>query len=153
MNRAKLAQILFILIFVIGGCVSSRSGRVYSRHQTRTQHTVHIGTVEKVEYVDIEGNRTPVGVIAGGALGAVVGNSIGDDSGRTIATVLGAILGGVAGSAVEEKVTGKEGLEITIKLESGKTIAVIQEADMSFHVGERVRVLTDFDGMTRVKHL
>ena len=111
------------------------------------------GTVEKVELVDIEGTKTPVGVIAGGAAGAAIGNTIGDDSGRTVATIVGAILGGIAGGAIEEKVTGKDGLEITVKLENGGTIAIIQEADLVFQVGERVRVLTDPDGITRVKHI
>ena len=153
MNRMKLAPILLILIFFVGGCSASKSGKVYSRDQARIQHTVQYGTVEKVELVDIEGNRTPIGVIAGGAAGAAVGNTIGDDSGRTIATIIGAILGGVAGSAVEKKVTEKSGLEITVKLEDGGTIAIVQEDDLMFQVGERVRVLTDPDGITRVKRM
>ena len=125
MNKMKLMPIILIMILFLGGCAPSRSGRVYTRDQARVQHMVQYGTVEKVELVDIEGKKSPVGVIAGGAAGAALGNQIGDDSGRTIATIIGAIVGGVAGSAVEKKVTEKSGLEITVKLENGGTIAII----------------------------
>jgi outer membrane lipoprotein SlyB len=57
----------------------------------------------------------------------------------------------MAGSAIEEQVTKKDGLEITIKLDSGELIAVTQEADETFHPGERVRVLRG-SGATRVTH-
>jgi len=57
----------------------------------------------------------------------------------------------VAGSAIEGKVTSKQGLEITVKLDNGQLIAVTQEADEQFHPGERVRVLSG-GGTTRVTH-
>jgi len=43
----------------------------------------------------------------------------------------------------------KDGLEITVKLYSSRMIAVTQEADEQFRVGERVRVLSG-GGATRV---
>ena len=46
---------------------------------------------------------------------------------------------------------GKDGLEITIKLDSGQIIAVTQEADEQVRAGERVRVLSG-SGVTRVSH-
>jgi len=110
-----------------------------------------MGTVQRVELVQIEGTKTPLGVIAGGALGAVLGSSTSHDSGSVIAGTAEAIAGGLAGGAVEEEVTKKDGIEITVELDNGKTLAVVQEADESFQVGERVRVLTGPDGTTRVK--
>jgi outer membrane lipoprotein SlyB len=61
------------------------------------------------------------------------------------------VAGGVAGSALEEGVMSKDGLEITVKLDGGRMIAVTQEADEQFRVGERVRVLSG-GGVTRVTH-
>jgi outer membrane lipoprotein SlyB len=52
---------------------------------------------------------------------------------------------------IEEGVMSKEGLEITVKLDNGRMIAVTQEADEQFRVGERVRVLSG-GGVTRVTH-
>jgi outer membrane lipoprotein SlyB len=89
--------------------------------------------------------------MAGGVIGGIAGSNVGQGKGSTVGAVLGAVLGGVAGQAIEEKSTKKDGLEITIKLDSGKIIAVTQEADDQFRVGERVRVLSG-NGVTRVSH-
>jgi outer membrane lipoprotein SlyB len=67
-------------------------------------------------------------------------------------TVVGAIAGAAAGSAVEEGVTRKQGLEITVRLDNGTLLAVVQEADVTFQVGDAVKVLTGSDGTTRVTH-
>jgi len=149
MKIQKITLIAMVFMFM-AGCASSRSGEVYSRDQARRVQTVQMGTVESVKAVKIEGTKTPVGTIAGAAAGGAVGSTIGRGSGRTVATVLGAIAGGVAGSAVEEQVTRKDGLEITVKLDEGRVISIIQEADVQFMVGDRVRVLTAEDGTTRV---
>ena len=55
------------------------------------------------------------------------------------------------GSAIEESATKKNAQEITVKLDSGQLIAVVQEAGELFNPGERVRVLSG-DGSTRVTH-
>jgi outer membrane lipoprotein SlyB len=65
--------------------------------------------------------------------------------------VLGAVAGGVAGHALEERLTKNDGLEITVKLDSGQLLAITQEADEQFHPGERVRILSG-QGATRVSH-
>ena len=151
MKKFRLIVLLTLIGIFAYGCASSRSGRVYTRDQARVTHTVKTGTIEKVQLVRIEGTKTPVGVVAGGATGAVLGSTIGGGSGKTIATVVGAIVGGVAGSAVEEKVTQKDGLEITVKLDNGETIVIVQEADEDLRAGMRVRVLSGSDGNTRVR--
>ena len=152
MKRIKIGLIISIMCLVAIGCASSHSGRVYTRDQARTSQTIQMGTVELVQNVKIEGTKSPVGALAGGATGAAVGSTIGGGSGKTVATVFGAIAGGLAGSAVEEKVTQKDALEITVKLDNGNAIVVVQEADEVFAIGDRVRVLKDSDGTTRVRH-
>ena len=150
MKIVRIGLLIAIMCFIAAGCASSRSGAVYSRDQVRKAQTVQMGTVEMVRQVKIEGTKSVVGPLAGAAAGGVVGSTIGHGSGRTVATVLGALAGGAAGAAVEEAVTKKDGLEITVKLDSGETIAVVQEADIPFAVGDRVRILTASDGTTRV---
>ena len=44
------------------------------------------------------------------------------------------------------------GLEITVQLDNGRMLAVTQAADEPFYPGDRVRVLTGYDGTTRVAH-
>ena len=65
--------------------------------------------------------------------------------------ILGAVGGAVAGHAIEENVSKKAGLEITVKFDNGSMSAITQEADEQFHVGDRVRVLSG-GGKTRVSH-
>ena len=147
-------SIIVLLLFtaVLLSCASSRSGNVYSRDQARQTQIVSTGVVTHVRSVLIEGTKTPIGTAAGGALGGVAGSTVGGGKGRDLMTVVGAIAGGIAGSAAEEGITRKQGLEITVQLDSGSTIAVVQEADENFVVGERVNVLKAGDGTTRVTH-
>lgn len=133
------------------GCASSNSGGVYSRDEARKVQTVKTGVVEGVRQVKLEGTKSPVGTIAGGAVGGIAGGSIGGGRGSAIAAVIGAVAGGLAGSALEEGVTRKDGLEITVKLDGGGLIAIVQEADESFNIGEKVRIIEN-GANSRVSH-
>ncbi len=136
---------------LLSACATSESGSTYSRSQARSEMHVRMGVVESVRNVTIEAARSGVGAVAGGAVGGVAGSEIGHGKGSTVGSILGAVAGGIAGQAIEDKVNKKEGLEITIKLDNGQLIAVTQEADEAFRVGERVRVLSG-GGATRVSH-
>ncbi len=136
---------------ILTGCASSQSGSAYERSQARQEMSVRLGVVESVRQVTLEGTKSPAGTVAGGALGGLAGSNIGRGRGSTAGAIVGVVVGAMAGSAIEEQVTKKDGLEITIKLDSGELIAVTQEADEAFHPGERVRVLRG-SGATRVTH-
>lgn len=136
----------------ISGCASTSSGSVYSGGQARQEQTVRMGVVESVRQVTIEGSKSGVGTIAGGAIGGVAGSNIGGGNrGSAVGTILGAVAGGLAGSAIEQSTTKKQGLEITVKLDNGELRAITQDADESFRPGERVRLLSG-GGVTRVTH-
>ncbi|ACT51511.1 outer membrane lipoprotein SlyB [Methylovorus glucosotrophus] len=150
MNTVKLVGIA-VMLAMLGACASSNSGSVYSRDEARKVQTVKMGVVESVRTVKLEGTKSPVGTAGGAVVGGVAGSTMGGGKGQAIATVLGAIVGGLAGSAAEEGLTRKDGLEITVKLDSGTMIAVVQEADDQFQPGERVRIL-ESGGTTRVSH-
>lgn len=136
----------------ISGCASTSSGSVYSGGQARQEQTVRMGVVESVRQVTIEGSKSGVGTIAGGAIGGVAGSNIGGGSrGSAVGTILGAVAGGLAGNAIEQGTTKKQGLEITVKLDNGELRAITQDADESFRPGERVRLLSG-GGVTRVTH-
>jgi outer membrane lipoprotein SlyB len=102
-----------------------------------------VGRVVGIRVVLLEGAKSDVGTLGGAVIGGIAGSNVGGGRGAAIATVLGAIAGGVAGAAAEEGITRKKALEITIKLESGRTIAVVQtEDEVTFQPNEMVRVLT-----------
>jgi outer membrane lipoprotein SlyB len=150
MKVSKLILVAFISAF-LAACASSNSGSVYKRDDARRVQTVKTGVVESVRSVKLEGTKSPVGTVAGGAVGGIAGSTIGHGSGSAIAAVIGAVAGGIAGSAIEEGVTRKDALEITVKLDGGSMIAIVQEADEEFHPGDKVRIVENAD-TSRVTH-
>src|SRR5574340_1727441 len=120
---------------LLGGCAGGLSSGAYSRGQAREAQEVRMGTVESVRQVQIEGTKSPVGTGAGAVVGGIAGSNVGQGKGSAVGAILGAVAGGVAGSAIEEGVTKKNGLEITVRLDSGRMIAVTQEADEDIRPG------------------
>lgn len=149
--RTLAVLILALVVTLTGGCISSRSGGAYSRDQARHMQDVQMGTVEAVREIVIEGTQSGIGAVAGGAVGGIGGSEIGHGKGSSAGAVVGAVLGGVAGGAIEEATTRKKGYEITVKIDGGRTVAIAQEADEEFKVGDRVRIVTG-NGVTRVSH-
>ncbi len=145
---ARLVIAVFSLTLL--ACATSRSGDVYSRDDTRKIQTVRMGVVESVRMVKIEGTQSNIGTATGAVIGGIAGSSVGS-GGRdsAVAAVLGAVVGGIAGSAAEEFATRKDGIEITIKLDNGTLVSVVQEATEQFSPGQRVRLI-ESGGTTRV---
>lgn len=142
---------LLLAAVALSGCASSKSGSAYTRDQTRQEMIVRTGVVESVREVQIEGTKSGVGTAAGAVAGGVGGSHIGGGKGQIVGAVVGAVVGGMAGSAIEEGVTKKTGLEITVRLDNGTLTAIVQEGDEIFHAGDRVRLLSGAGG-TRVTH-
>jgi len=135
----------------LAGCAGGLGGADYSRDQTRAVQEVQMGVVESVREVNIEGTKTPIGAGAGAVVGGVAGSTVGGGRGSIVGATVGAVLGGLGGAATEEAVTRQKGVEITVKLDSGRMLAITQAADEEFRVGDRVRVVSG-GGATRVSH-
>lgn len=151
MKKLPLTILLAGLLFMLGGCMSTLTGDSYSRDDARRPQTVQFGMVEYVRPVVIEGTKTGIGAATGAAVGGIGGSTIGGGKGSAVAAVLGAVAGGVAGGMAEEGATKKQGVEITVRLDSGQIVAIVQQVNpaATFNVGDRVRVLT-LNGETRV---
>jgi outer membrane lipoprotein SlyB len=148
MSRLILIALCGALVSV--GCASSNSGNVYPRNQVRQAWTVEEGKVSGIKDVRIEGERTGLGRLGGGYVGYEVGRTVGSGHGNDVGGAVGAVAGAVAGGATEELMTRDQGLEITVDLDKGSSIAVVQAADQQFQVGERVKILRRGDGAARV---
>lgn len=151
MNKPFAVVLVAASSLLLAGCPAGLGGKDYSRSQARTVQEVQMGVVESVREVRIEGTKTPVGAGAGAVVGGVAGSTVGGGRGSVVGTAVGAVLGGLGGAAAEESVTRQKGLEITVKLDSGRLLAITQAADEDFRVGDRVRVLSG-GGVTRVTH-
>ena len=146
-----LFPVVGVTVLLLSGCAGGLGSGDYERGQTRGVQEVQMGVVESVREVKIEGTKSGIGTAAGAVVGGVAGSEIGRGKGSVVGSVLGAVVGGVAGSAVEEGTTKQKGLEVTVKLDGGRVIAVTQAADEQFKVGDRVRILSG-GGVTRVTH-
>lgn len=143
---------ILLIPAILAGCASGLGSGDYERKEARRAYEVKMGVVEHVRSVKLEGTESGVGTAAGGAIGGVAGSGLGNGKGEVIGAVLGAVVGGMAGAASEEVITRKPGLEITVRLDSGRMLAVVQEdSGEKFAVGERVRLL-ESGGQTRVTH-
>jgi outer membrane lipoprotein SlyB len=140
-----------LAVSLLSGCASGLGSGDYEREQARGVQEVQMGVVESVREVRLEGTKSGVGTMAGAVTGGVAGSTIGHGKGSVVGSVLGAVAGGVAGTAIEKSATREKGVEITVKLDGGRLIAITQAADEQFRVGDRVRVLSG-SGVTRVSH-
>lgn len=151
-RRVKLSAMAAaaVAVLVLSGCAQGLGGGTYSRTEARRAMTVQFGTIESVRAVQLEGTKTPIGSVAGAAVGGIAGSTVGGGRGQAVATVIGAVAGGLAGSALEEGATRTPGVEVTVRLDNGQFLAVVQaDEGEAFRPGERVRVLRD-GGTTRV---
>ena len=142
---------ILIIASLLNACASSNAGDVYSRDEARKMQTIRKGVVESVRTVKLEGTKTPIGTATGAVIGGVAGSTVGDGKGSAIAAVIGAVAGGLLGSAAEEGLTRKDAFEITIKLDNGSLVAIVQEATEKFSPGDSVRLIEN-GGVTRVSH-
>ena len=150
MKTVKNGLLIILIGFIAVGCAPSMSGSTYSRDQVRKVQTVHEGEVIMVREVLIEGTKSGLGGLAGGIMGFALGSTIGGGSGKGVARAAGTVAGAAAGGAIEEGATRQKGLEITVKLDNGQVISIVQAADERFDEGDLVRVLRRPDGSARV---
>lgn len=149
MSKLLLALLVPVLL---AGCASGLGSGDYERKEARRVQEVKMGVVESVRAVKLEGTESGVGTISGAAVGGIAGSSVGGGKGSAVGAVLGAVAGGVAGKAIEESTTRKPGIEITVRLDSGRTVAVVQEdTGEAFNRGDRVRML-ESGGQARITH-
>ncbi len=131
------------------------SGDVYSRNEARMGQSVQTGRVTSVRFVKIEGGNQ-FGAIAGAVAGGVLGSNIGQGKASNQAGAIGGAAAGAAlGSHLQQRMGSRQGMEVTVQLDQGGSVAVVQEINpknpSTFHVGDRVRVI-DSGGAMRVAY-
>ncbi len=136
-----------LIAMLVAGCGSGLGGRSYSRSDARKAYKVTYGEVYAVHEVNIEGEYTQLGTLGGGLIGYSIGRS---GSGTRVTGAVGGVAGAVAGREVEKAATSLDGLEITIDMDRGDTLVIVQSNDVSFAPGDRVKVLLGRGNEARV---
>jgi outer membrane lipoprotein SlyB len=136
---------LVLAAALLSGCAGApweEDGRE-RRAQPPREEKEYAGVVESVRDAEVDNPRTGVGSMAGAVIGGAVGSGAGRGRGATVGGVIGTVTGAVVGEAAAQAST-QPGIEITVKLDAGRTIAVTQPAgETTFVSGDRVRVVSD----------
>jgi outer membrane lipoprotein SlyB len=143
-----LAAIPVALMLPLAGCAEPPNS--VSRADANTVQSVYFGTIVNLQAVDIRPGQTRVGAITGAIIGGAAGSTLGSSTAANVAgAAAGATVGGAAGSAVQGA-DRRNGVEFTIRLDNGDTVAVVQNGNVNdYRVGDRVRV-TGSAGNARV---
>lgn len=158
------------------GCASSpTSASKYPVTHAGAIQRVEEGTVVGVRQVKIDGVATNMGRLVGAGIGGAVGAlavpvksevaiqqtspnsvSIYETSNRhenQAAMAVGGAVGMVVGQKVEKALSAKKAQELTIAMDSGETVLVVQEyREPAFYENERVKLYTTRAGDSVVYH-
>ncbi len=99
------------------------------------------GIVRAVRAVQLAGDPSGLGAIAGGIVGGLLGSQVGSGSARKATTVLGAAGGGFAGHEIEKRLRGATLYDVQIRMDDGSTRTVRSQTSPA--VRSRVRVEGD----------
>ena len=136
---------LALTAWLLAGCASTPGDNDADarRAQQQAEQKEYPGVVESVREVEMDSERSGVAPMAGAVIGGSVGGSVGSGRGSTVGAVIGTVAGAVAGEAAAQAGT-RPALEIIVRLDEGRVIAVTQSAGKeSFKPGDRVRVISD----------
>lgn len=86
-----------------------------------------------------EGEGGALGIIAGGAAGALLGHQVGGGMGKDLATIAGAVGGAYAGKKIEEKVKTKAVWSVSVQYADGRKHNFEFAQDPGFKVGDTVK--------------
>ncbi len=142
--KSKVITCITTALFFASCAQNTLTGDTYSRQDARRVQTVETGKIVGVRPVKIEGGNE-----TGGLFGAIIGGFLGSLLGKghtahTVGAVGGAVAGGAAGSHIEQSMNSRAGVELTVLLDRGDSVAVVQEVNLreAFYVGDRVRVIS-----------
>jgi outer membrane lipoprotein SlyB len=154
----KLLSLCLATTFALGmilssGCATDYSGSAYDPEFVRQPHSVQYGTITRMAYAQVQGQADALGGIAGGVVGGALGHTVGGGSGKVLATAVGTVGGAAIGAAAQKKAGTQDVVEFTILLDGSDTeFSLVQNPGPdTFAVGQRVRVLTASNGVTRIR--
>lgn len=162
----------------IAGCGSggSSSPARYPITHAGSVKKVEKGTVVSVRQVKIDGVATNLGAIVGAGIGGAAGSLAVPLESKTVITQtsptsiqihgsnnvhesraamgVGAAVGAVVGQKVEKAMTAKRAQELTIALDGGETVSIVQEyREPAFYEDDRVELYTTRIGNSVVYHM
>ena len=99
------------------------------------------GVVNAINAIEVKGQSSGLGVVAGGVTGALLGNQIGRGNGNAIATIAGAAGGAFAGNEIEKNMKKAVRYQVRVRMNDGTYRTTYQSSAPAFSVGEKVKVV------------
>ena len=97
------------------------------------------GKVTAVAVTEKAGEGGPLGMIAGGAAGALLGHQLGGGTGKDLATIAGAVGGAYAGKKIEERAKTHTVWTVSVQFEDGSKRSYDFAQEPGYRVGDAVK--------------
>lgn len=111
-----------------------------TRARQAARRCVNCGVIEAINVVEVKGEGSYLGKIAGGVAGILLGSQVGDGSTTTVAQVAGGVGGAYVGNEIEKRVKTTKHYEVVVRLDNGGTQTITYAAQPPFAVGAKVKV-------------
>ena len=150
----KTFPIFVVLCGLVTGCAAQQSSpNVYRGSEALRTGAAEQVTVLRVRPVSIVGNDGPVSAssglpgVAGAVVGAILGAYvIGDGNGRYLAGAMSGTISGVVAQVAADRFSRRDGVEVIVRTDNGRQLAVTQDADQQFVSGERLYLVSGGSG-------
>lgn len=146
--------LLCSLALVVSGCARNIDSGTYTASHVGEASRSFRGVITHVRPVVVEGSENlqdnTLGIVAGGAGGALAGSAFGGGRGQIATALLGAAAGATAGAFAEKALKKQNALEYTVELEGGELRTVVQGPKPAMSVGQPVLLMVSHGGRSRI---
>lgn len=144
MTGFRILMLLFAAALA-GGCADMGGPRYGEQAAPVTTagvpDTARNGRITALETVKVdEDYKFGIGTAVGAVAGGILGHQFGGGSGKTLLTIAGTLAGAAAGTAAESKLKKKDAQKVTVAMESGGTVTILQPVDSRLSDGMNVRI-------------
>lgn len=148
MKRIVLSLSLLLLTASPVAFASDTSARSYGRQEALSAQNVKLGQVLTTRVVTIESNKN---LNAGSAIGAALGYGLASSKSKSKSSstknatrILAGTLGATAGSAMQNRLTKRQGIEIVVAVEGNRgkqeIFSIVQDNDQRIMQGDLVLI-------------
>lgn len=152
-TNSFLHALAHIIILALVLAPTSCGGKRYSDGSLRESQAVRHGVVLDVTEVMVAEDPSLIGPAIGLAAGGLLGSAFGAGTGRTLFVLGGAALGADVGGGIDYRTRNYKALQITMELDNGNVLMVVQGYDELFVRGDEVRIIVIDEERARVQHL
>jgi outer membrane lipoprotein SlyB len=148
---AKLTKYaaLLPLALMATACAQDLSTGRYAPHAVGQVRQVELGVIDSYRWVEIRGDESGIGTVAGAGIGGAAGSTIGDGATGVIGAIGGALVGGLIGNSVDKSASRQSGFEYVIRTQSGSLVTIVQADKQPLPEGAPVQLIFGRD-RTRV---